>query len=410
MSWGDAQFDSAGDEPLVPREPRTFRPVAKAALFYAGIVLPCICFAATGNGPVDSPTWQSGRLSDYFAFLLTARTGFVYFPLLLFSMLSFCAVVFNVRGRVDSPIVRFGVCTGVVLAFHFSVLLFVVTFHVTWPCWELLLLPLVIVAANLAPIIGFYIVRSAATLLWFFAKTSEGIAWIVFGLFGFLVLGWLCLGAAQVYDPAGVLFIFPVAVFALSSLFANAYWAFGAYLAVAIHVARRHGKMQFRLAHLLVVFTWLAAYLAATRVAVQLALNDYATLPTSPTGGCYIATAAARGHRRFVGARAISLGSGRTLWVNRQLVTLKCGELVIRALFPRGHRAMRAVYDWFGPRLASQITHPLLADAVYLSLKPCEWFARSLLAVLVPRNAWHCVSRIYPGEPSDNLSISHLDK
>ena len=69
--------------------------------------------------------------------------------------------------------------------------------------------------------------------------------------------------------------------------------------------------------------------------------------------------------------------------INRQLAYLKCGELAIRALAPGVHRRMRAIYDAIGPWLARRLRHPLAADAGYLALKPCEWFARAMLAFLV---------------------------
>lgn len=109
-------------------------------------------------------------------------------------------------------------------------------------------------------------------------------------------------------------------------------------------------------------------------------LEEYAKLPTAP--GCYIATAAARGHRRFVGARLYFAADGRRFAVNDQLCRLKCFELILAHCLPRAHRVCRGAYDRLGPPAAALLAHPLLADAAYLLLKPAEWASLALLTTL----------------------------
>jgi hypothetical protein len=385
MSWGDAQFDEleAGGF-IVARQRRTFSPGVQLAFVYAGVVLPVVCFLMTLHGPIDAPAWQSGAIHDYFAFLLSGRAGYVFFPLLIYSIICFLIALFDLRNLSDTVAVQLGVYSGVLLAFHFSTVLFIVTFQVAAPGIRLLGLPLAIALANLVPIGIWYVLRLAVQGLKFL---TEDRALAQAGLFVGVILTFSLILIVASFDSTeavtGVACL-PFGIAIAASLFCCAYWAFGAYLAVAIQLARRNWhRMQFRLSQLLIVFTWLAAYLAACRASVVIALAEYAKLPTSPPSDCYIATAAARGHRGLVGAWGVSLADGRTLWVNEQLLTLKCGELAIRTLCPKLHRALRLIYDRLGPCLAKYMTHPLLADAAYLSLKPCEWATQAALYLLL---------------------------
>lgn len=91
----------------------------------------------------------------------------------------------------------------------------------------------------------------------------------------------------------------------------------------------------------------------------------------------------------------VGLPGGETMRVNPQLRYLKCGELALQTLRPRMHKSLRGVYNRVGPRLARRMTHPLLADLAYLSLKPVEWGVRLGLRVLVP-NAEAIAGRVYP--------------
>jgi hypothetical protein len=148
----------------------------------------------------------------------------------------------------------------------------------------------------------------------------------------------------------------------------------------------------------LIVFTWIAAYLAAWRAAVVLMLQAYAKLPTEPPGDCYIATAAAGGHGRLVGSRRVLCRNGSTRRVNLQLAYFKCGELVFQAMLPGLHQIVRRVYDTLGPYLARLLVHPVVADAAYLALKPLEWLTRAVLTVLIG-DISSIAQRMYGGGP-----------
>ena len=113
-------------------------------------------------------------------------------------------------------------------------------------------------------------------------------------------------------------------------------------------------------------------------------LQEYAKLPKTPPGNCYICTAAARGHRRLVRSEERLLPGGTVRRVNDQTRYFKAAELLLAAVSPGGHRLCRRIYDCLGPRLAALLIHPVVADVAYLSLKPLEWAVRAGLALLLP--------------------------
>lgn len=93
----------------------------------------------------------------------------------------------------------------------------------------------------------------------------------------------------------------------------------------------------------------------------------YAALPPQPYD-CYIATAAAQGHPRFVGSRRINLSKGKQMMVNPQLQRLKFAEPALQAAIPGLHKIVRRIYDVVGKILARKINNPYLVDAIH----PCS--------------------------------------
>jgi len=136
----------------------------------------------------------------------------------------------------------------------------------------------------------------------------------------------------------------------------------------------KHYESKLTLQRGLSIALWLSGFAAAWRVVVLSTLEVYSRLPTTPPE-CYIATAAAYGHPRFVGSREIIFTNGKSMRVNAQLQNLKCAELVLKSTSPRLHGILRKVYDVVGRKLAVKITNPFLSDIAYLLLKPFEWFA-----------------------------------
>lgn len=103
--------------------------------------------------------------------------------------------------------------------------------------------------------------------------------------------------------------------------------------------------------------------------------HTYAALP-DVAPGCFIVTAAGRGHRRLVGPFFEIERKGRTLRANRQLITLWQFENIWQTKSPQSHRVFRRFYNRFGPIMAAQIKSPWLADLAYIAIKPVELAAR----------------------------------
>jgi hypothetical protein len=180
----------------------------------------------------------------------------------------------------------------------------------------------------------------------------------------------------------------PAAIFGagLLSLLLAPGWTLAIYLVMSILICRvvRHERQRGLTVEPLSPFwpfAWLTGYAASWGLAVQQAIQAYRALPTAPPHHCYIASAAARGHRRFVRSRKSHQG----VPVNDQLRRLKCGEIALATLTPRLHRATRRIYDAVGPAMAAAMIHPLLADLAYALLKPAEWATSFALRRTVPQ-------------------------
>ena len=152
-----------------------------------------------------------------------------------------------------------------------------------------------------------------------------------------------------------------------------AFWLFEKYEAPKINVSRGLG-----------ITAWIITYAAAWRYDIIKMFELYSALPTKPPQDCYIATAAAQGHPRFVGSHLVHRADGLSLRVNGQLQHLKCVELALLAVSPRMHRVLRKIYDVAGKFLAQRMTNPFVADVAYLMLKPAEWFTVFILKKIVP--------------------------
>jgi len=370
---------------------------AKAAFVFAGVILPIICFALTAAGPPEAPKWQSGDLNDYVSFLLSGSTAYVLYPLLAYAMICFCLLLFRMDRFVQYSIVRIGVYSGIVLALHFSVVLWIVVFDISGPreFYEFLGMLLFGAITIGVPWAGWLFLR----LAWryrsrvFNQRSAPVIAALVVPLL-------LIVAMAFEWEEAEMVIVGPFFLIIFGSLLSAPFWTFGVYTVLSFQVFRARGRgLQFNLAPFLGMFTWFAAYLAAARASVQLALEQYAQLPTEKPAGCYVASAAANGHPWLVRSRIVDGIDGQPVPVNRQLAYLKCGELALKTLCPPLHRRVRQVYDAIGPILARRLQQPLAADCAYLALKPCEWATRAVLSRLIgdlPETAGQMYGSVLP--------------
>lgn len=356
----------------------------RLAFLYAGVVVPVMCHAMTVGGPPDAADWQSGSLDDKLSFALSGKAGFVFYPLMLYPMICLTLLLFREARFAEKWVVRFGIYTGIPVAMWYWALLGIVVTDVhsilsaNW-----LGILLMGFAAIVVPVAAWWLIR---LLLWVRRKLK--IPWVAVVLVGLIlyVLGIVIAIPQADANNVTVAFLWPLvplAVFWFFSLLFGPSWAFGVYVGMTLRLLWRYPRPpRFRMIQLLAAFSWLGAFLGACRWAVERSLEEYAKLPVEQSG-CYVASAAAHGHRALVGAQEIVAENGTVVRVNRQLSTLKAGELALRALSPAVHRLMRNIYDAIGPVLATRLANPWLADLAYLSLKPAEWATRALLACVL---------------------------
>ena len=128
---------------------------------------------------------------------------------------------------------------------------------------------------------------------------------------------------------------------------------------------------------------WLLAYASGWTASGAMLVWSWYFHPMHARRLSYIATAASRGHRRWVGGRVLTLPDGRDILVNRQLHRLITLELLLAYQAPQMQRLLRGIYDRVGPPLAAGLTNPWLADVAYLCLKPLEWTAAMICKALL---------------------------
>ena len=188
----------------------------------------------------------------------------------------------------------------------------------------------------------------------------------------------------------------PVMFFFFLSIVFSTYWCLAAYLGMSFRLVWLYpGALQFRLAEMMAVLTWLAGFMAACRWAVVLSLAEYAKLPVEDPGDCYIASTAAKGKPGVVKSRPVVTSTGEITHVNDQLVTFKAGELAMRALFPGCHRRVRRIYDCVGPVSARYLQRKGCIEVGYFCLKPAEWLVGRVLRVALGARAQLWLRRLY---------------
>lgn len=106
--------------------------------------------------------------------------------------------------------------------------------------------------------------------------------------------------------------------------------------------------------------------------------QKYRSLP-SEYSGCFVVTAASHGHSNIVGPFTEIERRGEMRMVNQQLLTFWRFEALWQKRFPKTHQNFRFVYNRLGPRIARLIQNKVLADMVYLLLKPFEAVAGFIL-------------------------------
>lgn len=301
----------------------------------------------------ERPDWQSGAFADYCLLLFYWPHLLGVYLLVAFSATGIIALAWRPKRAARKPWVRFAVVGGVGV-------------------WLAILVPWIggmrgtfnpgaeVVTIFLGPFASAIVALPFAWVRHWALCLKRGEKETATGPFGFALL-LLSLPFFGIW----LFVLVPAAPLAVMT------YGYGAYLCLS---SIKPKNRRLSLKTLLLIVAWLSANFAAWRIAIDMMLAEYATLPTEPPEDCFIATAAARGHRRFVGTYA-----GQP--VNQQLRRLKAAELILHHTTPRLHHVLRWLYNRLGPRAAKLLTNRWLADAAYVGLKPCEWLANVVLRI-----------------------------
>lgn len=361
----------------------SFSMLEKICLIALGVVLPLICFVLASRDYPLEPDWQKGG-DSYIAFLPDGRAGFPFYPLLVFSMVALCLLVFRPAfSRLFA--VRLGLLGGIVLGLQYT---WIQAFAMGDPH----------IAIDGKCVLLVTIGLGSNFILLGMLKAMERIPGRVLAIIAavgasMVVALTLAASRARVGRIAGLGEIF------LACLAIAPAWSAGVYTKAYLVAKRLHreeyASQPNRRRAVAGCSVWLIAYATAWRWSVANALAMYAALPTSHPG-CYIATAAAAGHPHFVRSTAIRAADGTVFRANAQLRRFKCAEIALATLAPTVHRKLRRAYDFAGPRLARIIAwHPLLADIAFATLKPLEWVAFASLIAVVPEGR-HLARDVFP--------------
>ena len=363
------------ESPNIPNElseapdPSDFPARGWQKIFYAVflIVIPAFSFWAA---EAIKPEWQSGERDAYVALMLLPEASVFFLILIVYSIVCYLLLLFGADRFAKFFFVRLGIYVGVALALQYTILLSV------------------------------YLFKSpssfAALLLWFFPLYFPKIyrLGIVKKVFSFIrpwMLAVVLIAYAVIVAAVGGPAFTPLFLVFVGVLASGPFWSFLMALQASIWLLKYH-ETTFTLPRGLGVAAWLAGYIVAWRYDILKMRELYAQLPPFPPD-CYIATAAAQGHPKFVGSWNVDFANGKSMRANRQLQIFKCAELALLAVAPRAHKVLRGMYDFLGKPLARMIRYPLLADASYLLLKPFEWTAEFALRFIIGNIS---IESIYP--------------
>ncbi len=303
------------------------------------------------------PEWN-----ELIAMIPQGSCSAIFFPLLAYSMISIGCMIFREPARF--AIVRLGLYTGVVLALQYTL------------------------------IQGIALGRSSATPVGVATILLEGLG--AAGIVALLIIGIARLPVLAIAMPILIAIVLLITGRWLSLIgFVPLIFAPVLALAVFVLASIRAWRYSKKTTWWMMGggVLWTGAYAGAWRIAFHAAVDAYSQLPPPSSSGCYIATAAARGHEGFVGTQRIKSDAGE-ICVNDQLRQLKAAEIALRCASPGFHRLCRRIYDRLGPPIARRLQSPWMADLAYCSLKPAEWMATVLCGAAIP-GFRKCAARIY---------------
>jgi hypothetical protein len=335
-----------------------------------GIVLPYFGLLVGNEGV---PDWQSGDARDHALLLLTRSAMAPFWPLFAIAFAALGTFLSSIPRHRNARWVHFGLVLGILLGAQFTIIQWVA--------------------------IGFFppgIVIAASVILWgehVVACDTPSTARRVGGtpdltrigsvllcvlVAGVLLLGLMFRGGNQ--DSPGVLVMLQIPLVGWPTA-----------LLVTCTMARARGRISALFSEqdpvprmsLNSFLGGFGVYIGSWYLAVSREMAAYNKLPIQPPpDDCYVANAACRGHRAWVRSEWVERQDGPPFLVNPQLRTLKAGEIAFKAILPRGHWILRCAYDAIGPRLATRIRSPWLADVAYAGLVPLALATHIMLRIL----------------------------
>lgn len=296
------------------------------------MVTPVVCFSL---GNHETPVWQSGRTKDLARLFLLSEVNSAFASLIALSAVASIATMARSRthpthtnlppeepraSRWSAALLAAALHVGMAISIQYIVIIGIMV------DFELVLLGLI-------PVGGVAFTRVFAQL------SPTKISPVVFVA--------VVVTAVVFQEMSMVALVLSLSIF-------GPIWALLAYGASLRMLPR--AKPRLSLAALF------SLYGAAWWHSIQQAREYYESLPIEPPESCFIVTAASRGHSSIVSPT--------------QLIYFKAAEFRLQSVAPRLHAMSRVIYNRIGPVLARRISNPWIADAVYVALKPFEWFVR----------------------------------
>lgn len=349
-----------------------FSRIEKFIGVFVGWVVTPACFIL-GQGV--SPDWQSG---DYVGVMFVPSVNWPFYLLLLFSTVCMFMLLFEPKNMIRLFWIRLGTYTGVLWSFQYMLMVSIPGGNITIERSPFFAI------TGVGSTIGIIIYWQLAKV---FSKYTGVFSWIwfLFNLIITLFIISLCLSYSS-GDKVMHICVVVLAWFIPGILISGPFWSFSFYLWLSIRVFRAVRNSEIEKISIRSWLVWLTGYLTAWALSIWSLMTYYSQLrETRPSNDCYIATAAACGHKKFVRSREIILKNGEVLRVNDQLYYLKCGELLLQSSVPRLHKICRCIYDCIGPIIAKTLVRPILADVSYAVLKPAEWSCRIVLRIFSGR-------------------------
>ncbi|MEM9415953.1 MAG: DUF6688 family protein [Planctomycetota bacterium] len=327
-----------------------------------GVVIPLGTFSlaevshSTPASGVLFVDWQSGEWYDQAAMLMGGPGAWPFYPLLMFASLCLFLLVINPKVFGRKWVVGIGLILGLVLGLQYACIMLPAMLAANSGNYEM---------ADTFAIGGFLL--TAGYLVANGLRMLAAVKWPEGKYPGrFAILEILSAIGAMIVCVVSMI-LFPLGMWFSPVLYGLAFLSGTTRFLVTRHFDKRDGLDRPSPRGAVWVFiTTALAYAAAWPGAVALALWQYHKLPTQPPQGCYVCTAAAKGHPWLVRSVRVRLADGSVMRVSGQMRVLKAAEWVLAERLPWLHRGVRAVYDRVGPRLAARVRSPWSADLAWL--------------------------------------------